>query len=93
MLIAEVGLPPGAGVDRSSLEKAMNQSSWALSQYDIVPDRLVLYLWPTAGGSSISFAFRPRIALDALTAPSRVYDYYNPDAEAVLAPTRFKVVQ
>jgi hypothetical protein len=91
MLIAEVGLPPAAEVERSSLEKAMDASGWALSQYDILPDRVVLYLWPTAAGSSVSFTFRPRMALDALTAPSRVYDYYNPDSQTTLAPTRFRI--
>ena len=30
-------------------------------------------------------------ALDAKTAPSRAYDYYNPDAGRVLDPVRFSV--
>jgi hypothetical protein len=32
MLLGEIGLPPGALVDRSSLEKAMNDADWNLSQ-------------------------------------------------------------
>jgi hypothetical protein len=91
MMLAEIGLPPGADVDRASLERAMSEGGWSVSRYDIHPDRVVLYLWPPAGGVKLAFKFRPRYGLDALTAPSQLYDYYNPDARVVLAPARFVV--
>jgi hypothetical protein len=91
MLLAEVGLPPGAVVDRSSLEKAMNGSDWSISQYEIRPDRLVVYLWPRAGGTDFDFTFRERYEVNALTGPSVLYDYYNPDAQTVVQPTRIDV--
>ncbi len=91
MLLAEIGLPPGADVDRASLERAMQESGWALSSYDVLPDRLVVYLWPHAGGTQFTFTFRPRYGLSAQTAPSVLYDYYNPEARTVLAPTKFNV--
>jgi hypothetical protein len=91
MLLAEIGLPPGADVDRASLEKAMKESGWTFSRYDILPDRLVVYLWPQAGGTHFEFKFRPRYGLTAQTAASQLYDYYNPDARAVVAPTKFVV--
>ena len=91
MMLAEVGLPPGADVDRASLERAMAESGWALGSYDVLPDRLVVYLWPRAGGTNFQFTFRPRFGLVAKSAPSVVYDYYNPEARAVLAPTKFNV--
>jgi hypothetical protein len=74
MMLAEVGLPPGADVDRESLERTMKESGWSINSYDILPDRLVLYLWPAGGGAKFSFKFRPRYGLDALTAPSTLYD-------------------
>jgi hypothetical protein len=91
MMLAEVGLPPGADVDRASLERAMQESGSALSRYDVLPDRLVVYLWPHAGPARFRFKFRPRYGLNALTAPSQLYDYYNPEARAVVRPTRFVV--
>lgn len=91
MMLAEIGLPPGADVDRASLESAMKESGWAISQYDVLPDRVVVYLWPRAGGVDFSFKFRPRFGLTAKTAPSVVYDYYNPEARAVVAPVTFVV--
>ncbi len=91
MMLAEIGLPPGAEVDRSSLERAMAEAGWGIDQYDILPDRLIVYLWPHAGGTKFTFAFKPRYGLNALSAPSLLYDYYNPEARAVVTPTRFSV--
>jgi hypothetical protein len=91
MMLAEIGLPPGADVDRASLDLAMKGSDWSISQYDVLPDRLVVYLWPRAGGTKFDFKFRPRFGLRAQTAASTVYDYYNPEARAIVAPIRFVV--
>jgi hypothetical protein len=88
MMLAEIGLPPGAEVDRASLDKAMTASGWDISQYDVLPDRVIVYLWPHAGGTTFSFAFTTRFGINAETVRSTLYDYYNPDAQAVVAPTR-----
>lgn len=89
MMLAEIGLPPGAEVDRASLSKAME--SWGVDQYDVLPDRIVLYLWPANGGTKVDFTFRPRYRMNAKTAPSILYDYYNPEAKVVLPPEAFLV--
>jgi hypothetical protein len=91
MMLAEVGLPPGADVDRASLERTMQESDWTVSSYDMLPDRLVVYLWPRSGATKFSFKFRPRYGLNALTAPSQLYDYYNPEAHVVVPPARFVI--
>ncbi|MCA1619100.1 MAG: hypothetical protein LC795_07270 [Acidobacteria bacterium] len=91
MLLGEVGLPPGADVDRASLERALEESGGAFSRYDVLPDRVVVYLWPHTGAARVRFKFRPRYRLNALTAPSQLYDYYNPEARVVVQPTRFVV--
>ena len=91
MMLAEIGLPPGADVDRASLETAVKGSDWSISQYDVLPDRVIVYLWPRAGGSEFSFKFRPRMAMTAKSAASTIYDYYNPEAKAVVAPGTFVV--
>jgi hypothetical protein len=91
MMLAEIGLPPGAEVDRSSVETAMKESGWDINQYEVLPDRLVVYLWPHAGGTKFSFTFKPRLGLKAVTPPSTLYDYYNPEAQAVVEPTLFSV--
>jgi hypothetical protein len=91
MLLAEVGLPPGADVDRATLEEAVKNSGWSLSRYDVLPDRVVVYLWPRESGTKFEFKFRPRFGLVAQSAPSLLYDYYNPEARVVVAPVKFVV--
>src|ERR1700688_4673487 len=76
MMIAEIGLPPGAEVDRESLEKAKENG---VDGYEVQPDRVVLYLWPSAGGIKFQFSFRPRFGMNAMSAPSILYDYYHPE--------------
>jgi hypothetical protein len=93
MLLAEIGLPPGADVDRASLDEAVAKSGWTFPRYDILPDRVVAYLWPRAGGTTFTFRFRPRLAMRAATAPSTLDDYYNPEMPAVVAPVRFTVTE
>ena len=88
MMIAEIGLPPGAEVDRESLEEAKQTG---VDGYEVQPDRLVFYLWPSAGGSNFQFIFRPRFGISAMSAPSVLYDYYNPEANAAVLPLRFNV--
>jgi hypothetical protein len=91
MMLAEIGLPPGADVDRESLERAAQESGRDLNHYDVLPDRVIAYLWPRAGGLKFSFKFKPRYGVKAQTAPSALYDYYNPEARVALAPSRFVV--
>lgn len=90
MLIAELGLPPGAEVDRRALEEERRRTP-GFSSFELRPDRVVLYLWPRAGGVRVPVRFTPRMGLDALTAPSALYDYYNPDARVTLPPVRYRL--
>ncbi len=90
MMLAEIGLPPGAEVDRASLQTLLNDVP-GVDHYELLPDRLVLYLWPRAGGVDFTFAFRPRFAMSAQSAPSLLYDYYNPPERVDVAPTAFTV--
>jgi hypothetical protein len=85
MLLAEIGLPPGARVDRAGLERQLGDS------FEIWPDRVVLYLWPRPEGTTIDFEFEPAFAGDLWSAPSSLEDYYNPEARIDLAPTRFRI--
>lgn len=48
MLIANVGLPPGAEVDRGSLAALVEKR--AIDSFEIAPDHVGIYLWPQAAG-------------------------------------------
>ncbi len=90
MMLAEIGLPPGADVDRASLD-ALSSSTWDVQSYEIQPDRVIFYLWPRAGGTSFSFSLKPRFAMSAQSAESLLYDYYNPEARASVPPAAFSI--
>ena len=90
MLLAEIGLPPGVDVDRWSLEEAQRKSGGWLNSFEILPDRVVVYLWP-AEHANFSFKFQPRFAMSAKSPASEVYDYYNPEARSVVGPVAFRV--
>ncbi|HKP67722.1 MAG TPA: alpha-2-macroglobulin family protein, partial [Pyrinomonadaceae bacterium] len=90
MLLAEIGTPPGAEVSRESLEAAL-EGDWSLSRYDVLPDRVVFYMWSKPGGTKFNFKFKPRYGINAQTPASIVYDYYNPEAHATVTPLRFSV--
>lgn len=84
MMVAEIGMPPGADLDRQSLQDSG-------LQYEVRPDRIVFYVWPSAGGTKFGFSFKARYRMNANTSPSTLYDYYNPEANATVAPVRFTV--
>lgn len=88
MLLMEIGLPPGADVDRTSLETAKDRREF--SSYEIHPDRIVVYTWRN-DKIDFNFKFRPRFRMNAQSAPSRIYDYYNDAASMTVAPVRFEV--
>ena len=90
MLLAEIGIPPGADVDRGSLENAKKLDE-NISRYDILPDKIIVYFWSNSGTTAFNFKFKPRYGINAQSAPSIIYDYYNEEAKATLAPVRFVV--
>jgi len=67
------------------------ESDWSISHYEVLPDPIIVYMWSKAGGTNFSFNFRPRYSISAQTPASVVYDYYNPEAQAIVAPLRFVV--
>ncbi|MDQ3129855.1 MAG: hypothetical protein M3Q99_03715, partial [Acidobacteriota bacterium] len=89
MILTEIGLPPGADVDRASLEKAKTEEKF--SSYDVLPDKIVVYSWTNSAPMNFKFKFRPRFGMNAQTAPSIVYDYYNEQARTTIAPVKFLV--
>jgi len=91
MLIAEVGLPPGAEVDRGTLAALTDDPESGVDSFEVAPDRVTFYIWPRAADSKFRFVFRPRFAMRARATASVLYDYYNPDERVVIAPELFTI--
>ena len=62
-----------------------------VDHYEILPDRIVFYLWPRAGEAKFEFNLNARFGMIAKTATSSLYDYYNPEAVAEVMPSKWIV--
>jgi hypothetical protein len=87
-MVRELGGKRGAGRanqgSRHQLEKEMSWHTW----FEVFPDRVVFYMWAMID-NQITFSFTPRFAGNMVTAPSCLYDYYNPEERLTLPPHRF----
>jgi hypothetical protein len=91
MMIASIGLPPGAEVNRTSLEALIRGGGSGVDNYEVLPDRVIFYLWPTKGVSTFQFKLGARFPMKAKSEPSILYDYYNPEALTEVPPSRWLV--
>lgn len=91
MLIAEVGLGPGIDVDRASLEAVLQSQRSRVDHYELRPGKVIFYLWPRGADSRFEFLVRPRLAMQAKTSVSRLYDYNNPEAVVEARPVEWVV--
>jgi len=91
MMIAEIGLPPGVEVDRASLESLLEDETRGIERYEVLPDRVLFYLWPKAGGASFQFSLSARMPMNAKSEPSILYDYNNPEALSEVLPSKWIV--
>lgn len=92
MMIASIGLPPGAEVDRASLETLI-RGGRGVDRYEVLPDRVIFYLWPSKGALTFQFNLSARFPMNAKSEPAILYDYYNPDALAEVPPFRWVVLK
>ncbi|MBL8152365.1 MAG: hypothetical protein JNN15_20765 [Blastocatellia bacterium] len=89
MMLAEIGLPPGVEVDKESIKR--DDGAYGISSYEILPDRLIVYFWAYKNATTFKFKFRPKYKMKAKSASSQVYNYYNPEESATVAPSLFVI--
>ena len=54
----------GVVQDRGSLERGL-KGNYSVYRYDVLPDRVILYIWPNAGGSEFTFQFPAAVRYDS----------------------------
>jgi uncharacterized protein YfaS (alpha-2-macroglobulin family) len=89
MVVAEVGLAPGAAPSPASLEALA--ASKRVSRYEVRPDRVVFYLSSLEAEARLDFEVTPRMAGEARVRPGRVYEFYAPDGVAVVATAKVTI--
>ena len=90
MMIAEIGLPPGADVDRRVLDEVIISQAGRFRTTMFSPTALCFTFGPSRRHQP-HFHVSSRYGLKARTAPSILYDYYNPEALVALPPADFNV--
>jgi hypothetical protein len=57
-------------VDRDSLAAVLHDRRSGVYRYDVLPDRVVLRLWPASDSAPFSFNLHARFAMEAKSEPS-----------------------
>jgi len=82
----EIGIPPGCDVEPEDVRGE------GAERVERAERAIVIYLrdLPAAEVRAFEIAFRPRYALDVLTAPSKAYEYYVPEELVEVGPQRVR---
>lgn len=91
MIIADLGVPPGFTVLTRDFDEMKTRGT--IARYELRGRQVTVYLRAVKSGSPIRLTWRlkARFPIRAQTAPSSVYEYYNPSVRAEVAPVRFTV--
>jgi hypothetical protein len=86
MPVAEIGVPPGFEVDEEALERLVR--SRRVDKYGRGAGTVVLYLSALRPGAPVELALplRARMPARVQAPPSVVYEYYQPESRAEVAP-------
>jgi uncharacterized protein YfaS (alpha-2-macroglobulin family) len=87
--LVDIGVPPGFVVQESSLDRLKRNGT--ISRYERRGRQLILYVEDVEGRRTLSFKMRATQPVEASSGAARMYDYYNPNTEAISAPVRFHV--
>jgi hypothetical protein len=78
-------------LDRETQARTHDKDLIAELTRRVLPDRVLFYLWPLAGGASFDFTLRGRMPAVAKSSASTLCDYYNPEARSELAPIQWLI--
>ena len=97
MVMVDLGIPPGFELLsedlQTYLEKSASLNSGRLEKFNLTATQAILYFDSIAPGSefSLSFRLRAKYPIRARTFASRVYEYYDPEVQAVARPVLLEV--
>jgi len=97
MVMVDLGIPPGFDLLSEDLqdyqEKSAARKSGRLQKFSLTATQAILYFDSFAPGDTVSLRFRLRAKypIRARTFPSRAYEYYEPEVNAVARPVQLEV--
>ena len=99
LVMVDLGIPPGFDLLSEDLqayqEKSSAQKSGRLEKFSLTATQAILYFDSLAPSDTVTLHFRLRAKypIRARTFRSRVYEYYDPDVDAVARPVQLEVRQ
>lgn len=99
MVMVDLGIPPGFDLLTEDLQTYQEQSaglrSGRLQKFSLTATQAILYFDSFASGDTVKLKFRLRAKypIRAHTFPSKVYEYYEPEVNAVARPIQLEVRQ
>lgn len=99
MVMVDLGIPPGFDLLSEDLqayqEKSSAQKSGRLEKFSLTATQAILYFDSLAPSDTVTlhFGLRAKYPIRARTFRSRVYEYYDPDVNAVARPVQLEVRQ
>jgi len=93
MIIVDLGLPPGFILLTEGLDALVSEGK--IQKYDATGRQIIVYLEELSRGApmTISYQLLAKYPLQAKTARSSVYEYYNPQSRAEAEPVEIKVME
>ena len=97
MVMVDLGIPPGFDLLSEDLqafqEKTAGRKGGRLEKFSLTATQAILYFDSVAPGDPVTLRFRLRAKypIRARTFQSRVYEYYDPEVNAVARPVQLEV--
>jgi alpha-2-macroglobulin-like protein len=97
MVMVDLGIPPGFDLLSEDLqayqEKSVGMKSGRLEKFSQTATQAILYFDSIGAGDTVklSFRLRAKYPIRARTFQSKVYEYYDPDVNAVARPLQLEV--
>ncbi|MBX7223983.1 MAG: carboxypeptidase regulatory-like domain-containing protein [Blastocatellia bacterium] len=90
-LTVEIGLPPGAVVNQTSLERSLRSTGWTLKSLAVQSGKVVLEGFVQFERIQVSFEFVVAHPIKAKATPTLLYQTDKPETKAILPPVEFEI--
>src|SRR5262249_18346603 len=97
MVMVDLGIPPGFDLLSEDLqemqEKTAGRKGGRLEKFTMTATQAILYFdsVPASDTVTVRYRLRAKYPIRAKTFASRVYEYYDPEVNAVARPVQFDV--
>jgi uncharacterized protein YfaS (alpha-2-macroglobulin family) len=91
MVVLDLGVPPGFEVLAEDFQKLVDKG--AIEKFTVAARQVIVYLEKLGPRRrlELSYRFKAKFPIRAKTPKSRVYEYYNPEKEAIASPVELEV--